>query len=926
MKLQDIGRTSIAILGMMALSFSARAQESVLPRPFEVYGGTIGTIDAIQVPGAPGKTRVFASTDSANSVFYADVDHSSPAPFGTNFAFAVVPDLDANANFGAPNWIAAHQQSGKIFAGTSSGLVSCTTSSGSLTKPIPAAVSFVLIQGSSLFAVSDAVDEMAARTLYYGSLDSSGSLSLGAPLSTSFYGNPVTLAVSPVDNKVYVLCTFQTNCVLLKSSDNYNAFNAATTFSPVLTTAVTLESASQVAVGPDGRLFLGGGSTWLEMAYSDSSGASWTNFNTGKSRSGGGSGLNIVCNGVSNAYEVYYGWIVSTNKGTGTNWAELPRGGFRPNATHVNAGCVKVDPLDTNMIYVTTDKGIGGSTNAGVDIVELNNGLLAFQINDIDALANKTVAWIGSKAGLRIATNFNSTPVWTDGEFPDAIVYACTIDSDNPSGMTGYAGSSRLYKTITGGGSNFSSWVQVFRWEDYGLGDGEIRSVKAKGSFVALGYYSYSQNSPSGGVYISTTGGTNWEAVITNINVNDMLVREENDGENIYVAVSKSTPADRGGVYRLTSSSIGLDMTNDVNIRKMAEDSVGGIYASGTLPETSMPGRHSVVAYYRDTNSTWNMLTTNGLPGDFGDGDVLGRGLGPVITVGKDNATNDVPVLAVQRTVYYLPYGGSSWVTVTNYPNGTQIKTLFYDELMVGTTIGLYGQGLNAVPAQSARSLTGDIDGDRLADLITVVDSNWYVWFSTAGYQVRSGPFNMGISGTPVTGDVDGDCLADLIIVDGFNWYVWFSTAGYQVRSGPFNMGISGMPATGDIDGDRLADLITVIGSNWYVWFSTAQYAVRSGPFDMGISGTPATGDIDGDRLVDLISVIGSNWYVWFSTAQYQLRSGPFDMGIAGSPVTGDVDGDRLADLFSVVGSNWYVWFSTSQYLVRCGPFAMTAP
>ncbi len=95
----------IGIMSLAAMQYSLMAQTDVLPRPFEVYGGTIGVIDAIEV-GAH-TTRVFASTDSANSVFYADVDHSIATPFGTNFIFQVVPDLDANANFGAPDWLAA---------------------------------------------------------------------------------------------------------------------------------------------------------------------------------------------------------------------------------------------------------------------------------------------------------------------------------------------------------------------------------------------------------------------------------------------------------------------------------------------------------------------------------------------------------------------------------------------------------------------------------------------------------------------------------------------------------------------------------------------------------------------------------------------------------------------------------------------------
>ncbi|MDP2990146.1 MAG: VCBS repeat-containing protein, partial [Kiritimatiellota bacterium] len=568
--------------------------------------------------------------------------------------------------------------------------------------------------------------------------------------------------------------------------------------------------------------------TLLQMALTDHEGGSWTNFDTGASSAGGGSGLNIVCNGPSNAYEVYFGWVVNTNKGTGTNWAQLPRGGFRPNATHVNAGCVKVDPLNTNTIYVTTDKGIGGSTNAGVDVVELNNGLLAFQINDIDALSDKSVAWIGSKAGMRRAANFNTTPVWTDGEFPDAIVYACAIDSDDPSGMTGYAGSSRLYKTTTGGGSNVSSWVSVFRWEDYGLTDGEMAAVKAKGRQVVLGYYSYSQGSPSGGVFVSSNGGSNWTAAITNIDVHDIIIRDEGGAGVIYAAVSKGKAGDRGGIYRIEGSSVVMDMTNEVNIRKLAEDSSGGIYASGTLPDTSEPGRHRIVAYYRADNvSGWEQLTTNGLPAGLWEGYVIGRvGGPPVITVGKDSATNDVPVLAVLRTIYYLPYGGSSWVTVANYPNGTQIKALFWDELMVGTTIGLYGQSL---PVSSPASVvTGDFDADGKADPVVVAANGvWKIWMSSADYApVSTIPLYVA-GGTPVAGDFDNDGKADPCMVNASGvWKIWMSSADYApVSTTPLYVA-GGTSVAGDFDNDGKADPAMVDANGvWKIWMSSADYA-----------------------------------------------------------------------------------------------------
>jgi len=932
------------ILCLTALQFSALAQESVLPRPFEVYGGTIGVIDAIQVPGDTNKTRVFVSTDSANSVFYGDVDHTKADPFATNnFVFTVLPDMDANANYGTPNWLAAHQESGRVFVGCSSGLLSCTTSAGSLVTETTTPMSFVLIQGSYFFAVNDPGIPETPKTLYYGAISAAGNLTLDAPLAMAFTGT-VSLAINPSDNKVYVLCSQTSGFTLWKSSSDYDAFSSATTFSEISTTGVTVSPAQQVGISPDGRLFLGGGSSTLKIAYSDNGGGSWNNVDTGGLVAGGGSGLNIVCNGDTNAYEVFYGTVVSTNKGVDGSWIGLPRpGGYRPPSMHVNAGSTKIDPNNSQFIYVTTDKGIGGSANAGADVVELNNGLLAFQINDIDALTDKSVAWIASKAGIRIATNFSSSPVWTDGNFPDAIVYACGMDSDDPSGMTGYAGSCRLYRTTTGGGTNGSAWNQVWRWEDY-LTDGEIRSVKAKGDFVALGYFSYAQNSPSGAVYVSSNTGSNWTAAISNINVNDMIVRDEAGTGIIYVAVSKSLAADRGGVYRIESSTVALDMTNEVNIRKMAEDSVGGIYASGTLPETSVPGRYCVVAYYRDTNAVWSMLPTNGLPGDFGDGDVLGRGLGPVITVGKDSATNDVPVLAVQRTIYYLPYGGSSWVTITNYPNGTQIKTLFYDELMVGTTIGLYGQGLDARPVTAAASvpLAADFDGDRLADpAVYNTNGNWKIKLSSANYAtIPLTGFLGGAGYTALAADFDGDRKADPAIynADLELWAVKLSSLNYLAPTVLTDFGGAGWQAiAGDFDGDRLADPALYntnpsAGSGqagtWKVKLSTAGYQTITAANLLGYAGcTAIAADFDRDGKVDpaIYSAASGSWIVVLSSMNYGTAIvNPWLLGSTGYFGMGaDFDGDAYADpavadpsTGSGQAGNWKVRLSSGNYIL----------
>jgi alpha-tubulin suppressor-like RCC1 family protein len=223
-------------------------------------------------------------------------------------------------------------------------------------------------------------------------------------------------------------------------------------------------------------------------------------------------------------------------------------------------------------------------------------------------------------------------------------------------------------------------------------------------------------------------------------------------------------------------------------------------------------------------------------------------------------------------------------------------------------------------------TLTGDVDGDQLADIMSVHGTDWYVWFSTADYLIRGGPYTFNIAGTPVTGDVDGDRLADIMSVSGTDWYVWLSTANYLVCGGPCTFNIAGTPVTGDVDGDQLADIMSVSGTDWYVWFSTANYLVRGGPYTFNVSGVPVTGDVDGDRIADVMSVNGTDWYAWFSTANYLVRGGPYTFNVSGVPVTGDVDGDRLADVMSVNGTGWYVWFSTADYLVRGGPYVFTAP
>jgi hypothetical protein len=323
------------------------------------------------------------------------------------------------------------------------------------------------------------------------------------------------------------------------------------------------------------------------------------------------------------------------------------------------------------------------------------------------------------------------------------------------------------------------------------------------------------------------------------------------------------------------------------------------------------------------------MLTTNGLPGDFGDGDILGRGLGPIIAVAKDNASNDVPVLAVQRTVYYLPYGGSSWVTITNYPNGTRIKTLFYDELMVGTTIGLYGQGLNAQPIAETVliPLAADFDGDAKADpAVFNTNGNWRIKLSSGNYSLLPLAGFLGGSGaTALAGDFDGDAKADPAVYYAALelWAVKLSSLNYLAPTVLTSFGGTDWQAVaGDFDGDRLADpALYNTNGTWKIKLSTANYTTITSSGLLGFAGwTGIAADLDGDGKADpaIYKASTGSWIVLMSSAKYAIAV--LEPGFLGSTgyvgLAADFDADAYADptVAETSTAHWKVKLSSGNY------------
>ncbi|MBU4367142.1 MAG: hypothetical protein L6437_11055, partial [Kiritimatiellae bacterium] len=84
----------VALLALISLTV-AEATTNAVPQIQAIYGGRICAVNSIELTGQTNVTRIFASTESANSIFYGDVDQTQAAPYATNyFRFAVVPDFD----------------------------------------------------------------------------------------------------------------------------------------------------------------------------------------------------------------------------------------------------------------------------------------------------------------------------------------------------------------------------------------------------------------------------------------------------------------------------------------------------------------------------------------------------------------------------------------------------------------------------------------------------------------------------------------------------------------------------------------------------------------------------------------------------------------------------------------------------------------
>ncbi|RMD50031.1 MAG: T9SS C-terminal target domain-containing protein [Ignavibacteria bacterium] len=448
-------------------------------------------------------------------------------------------------------------------------------------------------------------------------------------------------------------------------------------------------------IAPDGRLFLfGTDGIQKYVAYSDDE-TTWTEFPMGIN---GVIGPDVGFGGDSSSYHVYTSAVYSNNKGEAGTWQNFGDVSFE---THPNDGAVFVDPINDNIVLLTTDQGLGVTENGGPDIVEIDEGIEAVQVIDFDMTDSKYTGWLASKSGIRKVADYLTSPTWSFAMFPtgDGSPYSA-VAIDRTDTTTVYAGNVRVYKTTDDG----TNWTRVFTPESApynlpGVGTSclALEVLPEDHNIVFAGFEVWGPD--KGGLFYSTDAGATWDQILieatTNgqdVDVTDVIFNVEGSDTVAYVSVLYDLGAPQGySVYKLTKSGSTWTPSQDMSSSGTSvgysivvslldlELSVTGdtVYACGTDAGINEPH-----VYYKPLNTTglWTPFTSSGLPTSTSRQAFA-------VTVGSDTVFT-----AVDHEIYYWIWGSSSsWSLGYSYPIGTKINVLYYDELLVGTDLGFYG-------------------------------------------------------------------------------------------------------------------------------------------------------------------------------------------------------------------------------------------
>ena len=667
-----------------------------------VFGGRINAISG----GNVGKTvlsdtfRIFVATESANSIFYT-YGHFPKLGTSTVDSFIALPSANANAGLGSNiSKMAFHKTSQTLYFIASGNIYSTTVTDPSATKLTSSNIyADLIVEGNNFYSLTKNGSD---NTVYYSTIDATNG-ALTAVGNTTVSAQSYTSLVNGKDDKLYLFRS-STDPQALQFGGTFSAgINLGATTIDTMASLVATITWNCMGVYTDGTVFVGGTNGGTNPYKYVANGATFNpaTYTTVATGISGTSGSNIEFreDGFFSNYYVYFGRAYSTSKGAASTWNIFGNAGLE---THPNDGAVKFfnnHIANYGTLLLTTDAGLGITKNSGSVISDINDGILATQVEDFDMNSSKTFGWLAAKDGIRYVNNYNTTAkAWTNAFWPSgdgSPYYSAEMVANDTNSV--YVGNVRIYKTTDKG----TTWNKMFTPENapysfpgVGVRAEAIAVSDSLNNIVMAGYYN--QNAGQyGGVFYSMDGGTNWNQLLINatvvgqdVNVNDIEMTTDSGKVVAYIGVEYINSNIRG-MYKaqydgtswtvrreeIYSASTALFSVKDIVIHsKDTILAVGEFYHSGLGQKYGM---HFSIS--RPTRNIWNNAINTTHHGGY--------------TACAWN--NDTLFYAFQDSILYdkltFDATGAHLVGIALYSTvdrGTEINVMYYDELLVGSSTG----------------------------------------------------------------------------------------------------------------------------------------------------------------------------------------------------------------------------------------------
>lgn len=817
-----------------------------------VFGGSISAINGGFLGSSIDSFRVIIATQSANSIFYSNVFVPHSGGTTTIDSFRVLNAASSTAGFGnGINKIAYHSSSGKVFF-IASGYIYSAGINDTLATKITASPSYtdVVIKGNSIYEMSTSG---SSNTFYAGTINSSGIVSITSTINILSGG--YTQLVIGKNDKLFAFREGTDPQALMFGGTVGAGINLFSTSIDSLKTLSSLVQWAAFNVYTDGTVFAGGNNTGKVIARANAFNGTYTTINTGIT---GNSGDNIEFRQLNpTTYYVYFGSAYSNNNGNSGSWQNLGNVSYQ---THPNDGAVYFvadNPNTGGVLLLTTDQGIGITTNSGSVITEVDEGVNAVQVKDFDMNATKDFGWLASKSGIRYVQNYNTAAKsWSKALFPNSDgspYYAVEmVDRD-----TAYVGNTRIYKTANRG----TSWSLLF---DGGSGvPNQFSSPNATVSSIAIGGtnnsvvmagYRVDVGVSKGGVIYSLNHGQSWNQLFihtatygSDVNVNDIEITFDSGKVVAYIGVQYDntvSPVVRGmykavlngNTWVVTAENMYNSATALYTVKDIMLVSKDTIIAAGAFYNSSLG--HEYPIHFAISKTTMNKWSSSVV-------DTARTGTYSAISWSGDTLFYAyINRIYWDRLGFHSAYVGRRGEALYySVPVGTDINVLFYDELLAGTETDI-----RSVRGATTTRPTATIKARYAACTSTIITGGspgggiYYLVDTTAdGYIVQSGGLYSVLfaSDGVLTGET---CLSfadtsDIAIAFPTLHIVWFNpvttfsnTAGtyiiaytndtYATSSSAAIADISSYPTVASITGTT--STCGVVGSTSYLYDATA--------------------------------------------------------------------------------------------------------